>query len=138
MRVWDALGRPSAFSADETFASLPGSFAPAWITEPTAQEDANTTILRKAFTIPASDSPPKSAVVSISGLGHYELTLNGARVGDHMMDPGWTKYTANGSCLYSTYDVASLLKPGDNAFGVMLGNGMCLLPTNRDSDESEC
>lgn len=45
------------------------------------------------------------------------------------VDPGWTKYTVNGSCLYSTYDVTSLLKPGDNAFGVMLGNGMYLLRT---------
>ena len=62
--------------------------------------------------------------MSVSGLGHNELTLNGDRVGDHVMDPGWTKYTANGSCLFSTYDVTRMIKQGDNAFGVMLGNGM--------------
>ena len=68
VRVWDSLDRPSAFSADATFASLPAGFTPAWITQPAAQKDANTTLLRKAFKIAPSDSPPKSAVVSISGL----------------------------------------------------------------------
>ena len=123
VRVWDGLGRASGWSAPARFPSLPpaAAFAPAWITEPAAKEDANTTLFRKAFHAAVA---PKSAVVSVSGLGHYELTLNGIRVGDHMMDPGWTKYTANGSCLYSTYDVAALIKPGENALGVMTGNGM--------------
>eukprot|EP01047_Picozoa_sp_COSAG01_P084873 COSAG01_NODE_18403_length_1078_cov_1.269663_2_plen_236_part_01 len=85
VRVWDGAGRASNFSAETTFPSLPAAFAPGWITEPGAQEDAKTTLLRKAF---RAGAKPTSAVVSVSGLGHYELSLNGERVGDHVMDPG--------------------------------------------------
>ena len=57
----------------------------------------------------------------MSGLGYYELRLNGQRVGDHVLDPGWTTYSKR--VLYSTYDVTEQLKRGRNALGVMLGNG---------------
>jgi hypothetical protein len=67
-------------------------------------------------------SPVRSAVVSLCGLGQYELYLNGQRVGDHEMDPGWTDYRE--SCLYVTHDVTSRLREGPNAIGVSLGNGM--------------
>ena len=57
----------------------------------------------------------------MSGLGYYELRLNGQRVGDQVLDPGWTTYSKR--VLYSTYDVTDQLKRGSNALGVMLGNG---------------
>jgi len=57
----------------------------------------------------------------ISGLGYYEASLNGKRVGDHLLDPGWTRYSAR--VLYSTYDVTGQLRPGTNCLGVVLGNG---------------
>ncbi len=57
----------------------------------------------------------------VSGLGYYELRLNGQRVGDHVLDPGWTSYAKR--VLYSTYDVTAQLTRGRNAVGVMLGNG---------------
>ncbi|MDB6026035.1 MAG: alpha-L-rhamnosidase, partial [Verrucomicrobiales bacterium] len=61
------------------------------------------------------------ARVYVSGLGYYELHLNGKRVGDQVLDPGWTSYSKR--TLYSTYDVTDLLQKGENALGVMLGNG---------------
>jgi hypothetical protein len=45
------------------------------------------------------------------------------------MDPGWTNYRR--TCLYGSYDVTSMLQPGENALGVMLGNGMYNVPGGR-------
>ncbi len=78
-----------------------------------------TMLLRREFVVkPRLDR----AVVHICGLGQYELTINGRRVGDDLLAPGWTKYDK--TVLYDTYDVTSLLRAGPNAFGVLLGNGM--------------
>ncbi len=63
----------------------------------------------------------QSATAFISGLGYYELTINGNKVGDHLLDPGFTDYTKR--VLYASYDITKYLKPGSNCFGVILGNG---------------
>ncbi|MCD6597339.1 MAG: family 78 glycoside hydrolase catalytic domain [Bacteroidales bacterium] len=57
----------------------------------------------------------------ITGLGYYEAAINGKRVGDHVLDPGWTNYSKR--VQYSTYDVIDLIESGGNSFGVELGNG---------------
>ena len=57
----------------------------------------------------------------ISGLGYYEASLNGHKVGDHVLDPGWTNYSKR--VFYSSYDVTDLVTSGENCIGVMLGNG---------------
>ena len=54
-------------------------------------------------------------------LGLYELRLNGQRVGDAVLTPGWTSY--NHRIQYQTYDVTALVREGDNAVGAMLGDG---------------
>jgi len=66
--------------------------------------------------------PVKSALLFVSGLGQYEVHLNGANVTDTVLNPGWTEYRK--TIPYDSYDVRRLLKPGMNAFGVLLGNGM--------------
>lgn len=66
--------------------------------------------------------PVASALLFVSGLGQYEVHLNGADVTDTVLNPGWTDYRKTVS--YDTYDVRTLLRPGLNAFGVLLGNGM--------------
>ena len=63
----------------------------------------------------------KSAKVFVTGLGIYEFYINGQRVGDHVLAPAKTPYHKH--ILYDTYDVTSLLKKGENAFGFHLGNG---------------
>lgn len=63
----------------------------------------------------------KSAYVFISGLGQYELNLNGKKAGDNFLAPGWTYYDKR--ALYNTYDVTHLLTQGDNTIGVIVGNG---------------
>jgi alpha-L-rhamnosidase len=54
-------------------------------------------------------------------LGFYELRLNGEKVGDHVLDPSFTRYDKR--VLYVTYDVTAQIKQGKNAVGAMLGNG---------------
>lgn len=63
----------------------------------------------------------KHAKAFISGIGYYELFINGNRIGDQVLDPGWTDYRK--TVLYSTYDITDNLRRGDNVFGVMLGRG---------------
>jgi alpha-L-rhamnosidase len=60
------------------------------------------------------------AVAFISGLGHYELRLNGEKVGTSVLDPGWTDYKKK--ALYVSHDVTALVRH-KNAVGVILGNG---------------
>ncbi|MGC9260665.1 MAG: family 78 glycoside hydrolase catalytic domain [Phycisphaerae bacterium] len=64
----------------------------------------------------------RRATVYVSGLGQYTLFINGRKVGDDVMQPGWTDYTK--TVLYNAYNVAPMLRRGHNAIGVMLGTGM--------------
>ncbi|HEY0679123.1 MAG TPA: family 78 glycoside hydrolase catalytic domain [Chitinophagaceae bacterium] len=82
-------------------------------------------LLRKGFSV---SRPVKSAKIFISGLGHFELSLNGKKVGDHFLDPGWTQYDKEAQ--YVTFDVTGQLKQ-ENAIGVMLGNGFYFIPRQR-------
>ncbi len=75
-------------------------------------------LLRREFRV---DKPIREARIYISGLGHYELRLNGYEVTDSVLNPGWTNYDK--ACLYNAYDVTPLLRTGKNAIGVLLGNG---------------
>lgn len=70
-----------------------------------------------------------SAVAYISGLGHFEFSINGEKVGNHFLDPGWSKYDK--SSLYVTFDITDRLHNGENVIGVRLGNGFLHIP--RDS-----
>ncbi|MEA3365807.1 MAG: family 78 glycoside hydrolase catalytic domain, partial [Candidatus Hydrogenedentes bacterium] len=77
-------------------------------------------IFRKQFGV--EQKPVKRALAFVCGLGHFELSINGAKVGDHVIDPGWTDY--KDTCLYVPFDVTEMLQAGPNALGIMLGNGM--------------
>jgi alpha-L-rhamnosidase len=63
----------------------------------------------------------KSARAYIAVAGLYELYLNGNKVGDHRLDPMYTRFDRR--TLYVTYDITNMLKNGTNAIGVLLGNG---------------
>ena len=64
----------------------------------------------------------ESASLTITGLGVYVARINGSRVGDFILAPGWTSYTAR--LQYQTYDVTDLLLEGaDNRIEVLLGKG---------------
>jgi len=80
-------------------------------------------IFRREFTVNAG---LQRALIYICGLGQYELSANGVKVGNALLAPGWSKY--NKTCLYDTLDLTACLTNGDNAIGVMLGNGMYNVP----------
>ncbi|MFD1255241.1 family 78 glycoside hydrolase catalytic domain [Mucilaginibacter terrae] len=71
----------------------------------------------------------KKATMFICGLGQFELYMNGNKIGDHFLDPGWTKYDKQ--ALYVTFDVTKQIKQGNNALGIMLGNGFYYIPGER-------
>ncbi|WP_231463789.1 family 78 glycoside hydrolase catalytic domain [Pedobacter sp. Leaf132] len=91
--------------------------------------DANNILpmFRKGFVV---NKTIKKATAFISGLGHFEMNLNGQKVGDDFLAPGWTKYDKE--ALYVTYDITKQIKTGDNAIGVMLGNGFHYVPPVKD------
>lgn len=76
------------------------------------------TLLRRSFTL---DGEVVRARAYASGLGLYELRLNGRKVGDDIFTPGWTHYPRR--VQYQTYDVTDLLRQGENVVGAILGNG---------------
>ncbi len=80
-------------------------------------------LLRRQFT---ARKNVRQATLFISGLGQFEALLNGQKIGNHFLDPGWTKYDQQAQ--YVTFDVTSQLHSGANALGVMLGNGFYYVP----------
>ncbi|MBC7947375.1 MAG: family 78 glycoside hydrolase catalytic domain [Chitinophagaceae bacterium] len=83
-------------------------------------------LMRKEFIV---NKTIKNATVFISGLGHFEMSINGRKIGDHFLDPGWTNYSRHAQ--YVTFDVTGQLKQGRNAIGVILGNGFYYIPGQR-------
>ena len=79
--------------------------------------------LRKAFSV---GGVVKSARLYSTALGTYELFMNGKRVSDSVMAPGWTDYRER--VLYQTYDVTDLVKSGKNAIGALLAPGWYSTP----------
>lgn len=138
VRAWDADDRPTVYSECGTWdmAYLQSEdWTARWIgvtekdkrrwaeeqTKEGAAADSTGTplpIFRSVFHL---DKEPVKAKAYICGLGHYELRLNSQKVGDRVLEPGWTDY--DHTCLYSVIDVTEHLRKGDNAIGVMLGNG---------------
>jgi len=124
VRVFDGAGKTSAWSEPawwEMGLLEASDWKASWI-EPGLPEDPKKSgpaaMLRREFKL---GGPIVSARAYVTSHGLYEMQLNGQRVGDQLFTPGWTSY--NKRLQYQTYDVTSLLKTGDNAVAVQLGNG---------------
>lgn len=127
VRVWDEAGRAGPWSAPAWFEmGLLGAadWKATWIRAP--DPAVSSPLLRKEFALPG---PVTRARAYVAGLGFSELYLNGAKVGDRVLDPVPTFYhndqepELQDRVLYSAYDVTGLLREGRNAVGVWLGNG---------------
>jgi alpha-L-rhamnosidase len=93
---------------------------PQWITTQKATEStlsAPCPIMRGTFRLIAQ---PTHATVRIIGLGHYFLSLNGKQVGTSLIDQPWSQY--NKTLYWQEFDILPLLKKGENAWGVLLGD----------------
>src|SRR6478752_1774362 len=123
VRVWDNYNNASPWSAPAFFQTgflNVSEWNAKWIT-PGYVEDSTmrpSPLLRKEF---SSNKKISNATAYITAHGLYEAYLNGKRIGDAYLTPGWTSY--NKRLQYQTYNVTDLIKSGSNAIGVMLGNG---------------
>lgn len=123
VKVWDNSGKASAWSQPASFRMAllnTDDWKAQWI-EAGYNED---TINRPAQYFRTKFEVKKkiaSAILYITAHGMYEAHINGKRVGDAYLSPGWTSY--NKRLQYQVYDVTSLLSSGSNATGVVLGNG---------------
>ena len=123
VRIWDNSGRASEWCTAATFQmSLlnKSDWKAEWIT-PGYTEDSvmrPSPLFRKEFN---AGKKIVSATAYITAHGLYEAQINGHRVGDAYLTPGWTAYKKR--LQYQTYDVTGLLKNGRNAIGVTLGSG---------------
>lgn len=75
-------------------------------------------ILRKEF---KTRKKVVDAIVYVCGLGHYELRINGDKIGDSEFAPLWSEYSK--TTYYNVFDVTRQLQSGNNAISVLLGNG---------------
>jgi hypothetical protein len=119
MRIWDQNDQPSRWTDFQTWTmGLMGTndLKAEWICAPATSESL---LLRKEFAVKPN---LRRAIAHVTGLGQYEMSLNGKKVGNDLLSPGWTDY--NDTILYDTRDITTRLREGANAVGLTLGNGM--------------
>ncbi len=147
VRVWDRNGKASKWSSPAWFITALNDWDAEWIgairredsrlpegnryhtpaagaadnaawddVEPLAKRSI---MLRRDFSV-AGDAA--GAVVSVCGLGHYDIWVNGCKVDNSVFKPLWSEYSK--TIYYNTFDITPLLKKGMNTIGVILGNGM--------------
>jgi alpha-L-rhamnosidase len=156
VRVWDKNGKPSAWSEPAYWhmgIMAPESWQAQWIGAPWQGEEAlpkptdgpdgklrqfppPAPFLRKNFSL---GKEVAKAVAYTTGLGYFELYLNGQKVGDDVLVPNNTNYGKRPDLvneniplqdnfreykvMYLAYDLKPLLRSGENALGAVLGNG---------------
>jgi alpha-L-rhamnosidase len=117
--VWDKDGKKhSAGSSFETGMIDMKNWKGAWISDLNDVKAKPAGLFRKVFN---AGKQIRSARAYIAVGGLYELYINGDKVGNHRLDPMYTRFDRR--TLYVTYDVTKHLQQGKNAIGVMLGNG---------------
>ncbi len=132
VRVWDQAGKASPWSEPawwEMGLVRPKDWKAAWIASPEPGDPAESTpcpLLRRRFKVGPGLA---RARLYVTALGVYEMWLNGKRVGDRLLTPGWTDFRSR--VQVQTYDVTDLLKKGPNALGAILGDGWWSGPLSR-------
>lgn len=124
VRIWDGKGKRSDWSVPamwEMGLLNASDWKAKWI-EANIEEDVTQSnpphVFRKEFKI---TKPVKSARAYVTSRGLYELQLNGEKVGDELLTPGWTAYQDH--IQYQTYNVTKMLTGGANAIGATVGDG---------------
>ncbi len=139
VRVWDGDGQASPYSVPawwEMGLLRPDDWRGAWIGLDRIADDPGVLVpadeereimavdlepspyLRTTFTVAR---PIRQTRLYVTARGLYEARLNGERVGDAVLAPGWTDYHKR--IQYQSYDVTGLVRQGDNALGAILGPG---------------
>lgn len=112
---WSAAGVVEAGLLDpEDWAAQP--VGAGWPEEPNTER--RPAQVRRAFQLPRAAT---RARLYATAHGLYEIELNGRRVGDHELSPGWTTYDKR--LVYWTFDVTDLVREGENVIGSWLADG---------------
>ncbi len=141
VQIWDEEKNPSVWSEVSTWEMgllEKIDWQAKWIGAPESLATPDVKLPAPYFRKEATfNKKIKQARAYISGLGYYELYINGLKIGDHVLSPNQTNYDRRNvekwieskignmktRVLYEIFDITSSLKSGNNAFGVILGNG---------------
>ncbi|WP_223579583.1 alpha-L-rhamnosidase [Sphingobacterium sp. GVS05A] len=120
VRVWDknASESTSSIASFETGMMGMENWKGKWISDNQDIHDQAAPYFRRAF---KTTKPIKSARAYIAVAGLYELSINGKKIGDHRLDPMYTRFDRR--TLYVVEDVTPQIQQGNNAVAVVLGNG---------------
>jgi alpha-L-rhamnosidase len=136
VEVWDEAGEASGPSEPARFRTGPSAWRGEWIGrdrvhDPAmpapASDDAPDKLLRRLLSCPYLRRPfevtgaVRRATLYATARGLLEMELNGTRVGDAVLAPGWTDYRTR--IEYAAHDVTALLREGENVLGAILGPG---------------
>ncbi|HEV7301405.1 MAG TPA: family 78 glycoside hydrolase catalytic domain [Tepidisphaeraceae bacterium] len=127
VRVWDQDGNaaaPSETASWEMGLLAARDWVGQWVGSPVTAggplHEGPAFMVRKPFSL-GDKRKITSARLYATALGFYEFHINGQRVGNDALTPGWTDY--NFRVQYQAYDVTAMLRAGDNAIGAWLADG---------------
>ena len=121
VKVWVGVDVSSSYATSASFETgiqEMKNWKGEWITD---NRDINlkpAPLFRKAFSV---SREIKSARAYIAAGGLFELFVNGEKIGNHRLDPMYTRFDRR--TLYVTHDLTKMIKQGENAVGIILGNG---------------
>lgn len=121
VEVWDHTGTKSSrgeIASFETGIMATGNWQGNWISDGQDISLKPAPYFRKNFDL---KKKVKTARAYVATGGLFELSINGKKTGNHRLDPAFTRYDRR--LLYVTHDVTAQLKHGQNAIGIILGNG---------------
>jgi alpha-L-rhamnosidase len=139
VQVWDEAGEPGPWSEPARFRTGLAEWTAQWISRDPVHDPAmpvpgtddeldesdlmmrrlpGCPYLRRRFSL---DGELARATLYATARGVYELELNGERVGDAVLAPGWTDYRRR--IEYAVHDVTALLRRGENVIAATLGDG---------------
>jgi alpha-L-rhamnosidase len=121
VKIWDNHSHTSAWSKPayfETGLLATSDWTASWIQPNDSVRRIPALMLRKQF---STSKKIVSARAYVTAHGLYELYLNGHKVGNQVLTPGWTEYKKR--LQYQVYDITAMLQHGDNVIGAMVGDG---------------
>lgn len=124
VKIWGENGQESEWSEPASFETAffsPDEWKGQWITpnpEELGSDREEAFLLRKSF---STKKKIASARVYATAAGVYELYINGEKISEDLLSPGWTSYKHRHQ--YQAYDVTPQLSEGENAVGIMVANG---------------
>jgi alpha-L-rhamnosidase len=125
VRITDGRGKLSPWSQPAHWSTGmldPGNWKAKWIEPLSAVSDHEACpLLRRSFQLRSGNGGIKTATLYITAHGLYESYVNGRRIGNEYLMPGWTSY--NKRLQYQVYELAPFLQPGKNTLGVILADG---------------